>query len=113
MLEDNKNYFQYGAQKNKNNKSNYNEIKSYIQDDEENDGGKKNVEKKKIKYVFEIKIEEEPKKLIIRRGDDKDKIITNFCKKYGLDDIEKHKIIEVIDERLKNLNSNSNKFKKK
>ena len=113
LLEDNKNFFQYGAQKNKNNKSNYNEIKSYIQDDEENEEGKRNVEKKKIKYVFEIKIEEEPKKLIIRRGDNKNNIITNFCKKYGLDDIEKNKIIEVIDERLKNLNKNNIKNKKK
>ena len=104
LLEDNNNYFHYGA--NNKNKNDYSEIKSYVQDDEENEGGKKNLGKKKIKYVFEIKIEDEPKKLIIRRGDDKNNIIKNFCKKYGLDDIEKNKIIQVIDERLKNLNIN-------
>ena len=103
LLEDNQNYFQYGPPPDKN-KNNYNEIKSYIQDDEE-EGGKKNKEKKKIKYVFEIKIEDESKKLIIKKGDDKNIIIKNFCKKYGLDDIEKNKIIKVIDEQLKKLNS--------
>ena len=104
LLEDNKNYFQYGPQDK--NKNNYSEIKSYIQDDDENDSsGKKNIGKKKIKYVFEIKIEDEPKKLIIRRGDDKNIIIKNFCKKYGLDDIERKKIVEVIEEQLKNLNT--------
>ena len=109
LLEDNKNYFQYGPQDK--NKNNYSEIKSYIQDDDENDSsGKKTIGKKKIKYVFEIKIEDEPKKLIIRRGDDKNSIIKNFCKKYGLDDIERKKIVEVIEEQLKNLN---NKMKKK
>ena len=109
LLEDNKNYFQYGPQDK--NKNNYSEIKSYIQDDDENDSsGKKTIGKKKIKYVFEIKIEDEPKKLIIRRGDDKNIIIKNFCKKYGLDDIERKKIVEVIEEQLKNLNT---KMKKK
>ena len=115
LLEENKNYFHYGSQKskNKNNYSNYSEIKSYVQDDEENDGGKKNVEKKKIKYVFEIKIEDKPQKLILRKGDDKNKIIKNFCKKYGInDENEKNKLIEVIDERLKNLEHNM-KIKKK
>ena len=112
LLEENKNYFHYGAQKSKN-KSNYSDIKSYVQDDEENDVGKKNVEKKKIKYVFEIKIEDKPKKLILRKGDDKNNIIKNFCKKYGInDENEKNKLIEVIDERLKNL-ENNNKIKKK
>ena len=72
--------------------------------------GRKPQGKKKIKYVFEIKIEDEPKKLIIRRGDDKNIIIKNFCKKYGLDDIERKKIVEVIEEQLKNLNT---KMKKK
>ena len=104
LLEDNQNYFQYGPPPQDKNKNNYSEIKSYIQDDE--DGGvKKNKEKKKIKYVFEIKIEDESKKLIIKKGDDKNSIIKNFCKKYGLDDIEKNKIIKVIDEQLKKLNS--------
>lgn len=103
LLEDNNNYFQYGANKDKNN---YNEIKSYVQDDVDNNNGKKNVEKKIIKYVFEIKIEDKPKKLIIRRGDDKNNIIKEFCKKYGLDDIERNKLLQVIDERLKNLNYN-------
>mgnify|MGYP006873036622 CR=1 FL=1 len=108
LLEDNKNYFQYGQQDK--NKNNYSEIKSYIQDDDENDSsGKKTIGKKKIKYVFEIKIEDEPKKLIIRRGDDKNSIIKNFCKKYGLDDIERKKIVEVIEEQLKNLNTKMKK----
>jgi hypothetical protein len=101
LIEDNKNYFQYNVPKSKN-KSNYSEIKSYIQDDDD-DGGKKNLGKKKIKYVFEIKIEDEPKKLIIRRGDDKNNVLSNFCQKYGIDDGEKNKILQVIDERLKNL----------
>ena len=104
LLEDNQNYFQYGPPPQDKNKNNYSEIKSYIQDDEDG-GGKKNKEKKKIKYVFEIKIEDESKKLIIKKGDDKNIIIKNFCKKYGLDDIEKNKIIKVIDEQLKKLNS--------
>ena len=104
LLEDNQNYFQYGPPPQDKNKNNYSEIKSYIQDDEDG-GGKKNKEKKKIKYVFEIKIEDESKKLIIKKGDDKNSIIKNFCKKYGLDDIEKNKIIKVIDEQLKKLNS--------
>ena len=107
LLDDNKNYFQYGANNNKN-RNDYSEIKSYVQDDEENEG-KKNMGKKKVKYVFEIQIEDEPKKLIIRRGDNKNNIITNFCKKYGLDDIEKNKILKVINERLKNLNINNMK----
>ena len=102
LLEDNNNYFQYNIPKYKN-KSNYSEIKSYIQDDED-DGGKKNLGKKKIKYVFEIKIEDEPKKIIIRRGDDKNNVVKNFCKKYGIDDGERKKILQVIDERLKTLN---------
>ena len=45
LLEDNNNYFQYNIPKYKN-KSNYSEIKSYIQDDED-DGGKKNLGKRK------------------------------------------------------------------
>ena len=103
LLEDNKNYFQYDLLKNKNN---YNEIKSYIQDDVENNNGTKNNDKKIIKYVFEIKIEDKPQKLIIRRGDDKNNIIKDFCKQYGLDDKEKNKLLKVIDERLRSYNNN-------
>ena len=107
LLEDNNNnYFHYSSFKDKNS---YNEIKSYIQDDDENNNGKKNTGKKIIKYVFEIIIEDKPQKLIIRRGDNKNNIINDFCKKYGLDDIEKYKLLQVIDERLKNYN---NKIKK-
>ena len=104
LLEDNKNYFHYNLLKDKNN---YSEIKSYIQDEIENNyNGKKNNEKKIIKYVFEIKIEDKPQKLIIRRGDDKQNIIEDFCKQYGLDDKEKNKLLKVIDERLKSYNYN-------
>ena len=103
LLEDNKNYFQYDLLKDKNN---YSEIKSYIQDDVDNNNGAKNNEKKIIKYVFEIKIEDKPQKLIIRRGDDKHNIIKDFCKQYGLDDKEKNKLLKVIDERLKSYNYN-------
>ena len=106
MEDNNNNYFHYSSFKDKNS---YNEIKSYIQDDDENNNGKKNTGKKIIKYVFEIIIEDKPQKLIIRRGDNKNNIINDFCKKYGLDDIEKYKLLQVIDEILKNYN---NKIKK-
>ena len=79
----------------------YTEIKSYIQEDEKD---KQVKDKKKINYVFEIKIENEPKKLIMKKGDNKSKIIQEFCKEYGLDEIEKGKLSKIIDEHLIKLN---------
>ena len=96
LLKDNKNYFQYGKQET--NKSNYTEIKSYIQNDEKNDKNQK-----KIKYIFEIKIEDKPQKLILTKDDNKINVLNKFCKKFGINNIEKNKILKVINEQLKNL----------
>ena len=140
LLEDNNNYFQYGANKDKNN---YNEIKSYVQDDVDNNNGKKNVEKKIIKYVFEIKIEDKLsdklKNQSIKLGHVRELKKINYVqsihevtsatiddikdvagllnndddlgKPYKNDElyiqlIERNKLLQVIDERLKNLNYN-------
>ena len=73
--------------------------------------GKKNFGK--IKYIFEIKIEDEPKKLILRNGDNKKEVVEKFCDKYDLDDNEKDKILEVIGEQLKNLSNKKNNNQKK
>ena len=107
LFEDAQNYYQYDTPNKENNKNN-NEIISYILEEDDDDGKgnkKKDKKNKKIKYVFEIKIEDKSKKLILKKGDDKNIAINSFCKKYKLDDVEKNKIINVIDEQLKKLNS--------
>jgi hypothetical protein len=97
LLKDNKNYFQYGRQER--NKSYCSEIKSYIQNDEKN--GDKTP--KKIKYVFEIKIEDKPQKLILTKDVNKTNLINQFCKKFEINNEEKSKLIKVINEQLKSL----------
>lgn len=97
LLKENKNYFQYGRQER--NKSYCSEIKSYIQDDEKTD----DKTPKKIKYVFEIKIEDKPQKLILTKDVNKTNLINQFCKKFGINNEEKSKLIKVINEQLKNL----------
>jgi hypothetical protein len=97
LLKDNKNYFQYGRQER--NRSYCSEIKSYIQNDEKND----DKTPKKIKYVFEIKIEDKPQKLILTKDVNKTNLINQFCKKFGINNEEKSKLIKVINEQLKSL----------
>lgn len=97
LLKENKNYFQYRPQER--NKSFCSEIKSYIQDDEKTD----DKTPKKIKYVFEIKIEDKPQKLILTKDVNKTNLINQFCKKFGINNEEKSKLIKVINEQLKNL----------
>ena len=67
-------------------------------------------QKKRVKYVFEIKVENEMKKLIINKGEDKDLIVTDFCKKYNINEEEKNKILKIIEDRLQNLNGNLKKL---
>ncbi len=59
-------------------------------------------------YVFEIKVENELKKLVLKKGEDKNIIVKNFCEKYGINEEEKTKIIKIIDERLKNYSASQN-----
>ena len=56
---------------------------------------------KRIGYVFEIKVEKEMKKLILKKGQDKNLVVKNFCEKYNINDEEKNKILKIIDERIK------------
>ena len=107
LLKDNKNYFQYGKQEG--NISYYSEIKSYIQNDEKNDGKSQ----KKIKYVFEIKIEDKPQKLILTKDVNIKSLINQFCKKYGINNDEKIKFTKVISEQLKKLEKISDNRKNK
>ena len=64
--------------------------------------------KKRVGYVFEIKVENELKKLVLKKGEDKNIIVKNFCEKYGINEEEKTKIIKIIDERLKNYSASQN-----
>ena len=108
LLKDNKNYFQYRRQER--NKSYCSEIKSYIQDDEKTD----DKTPKKIKYVFEIKIEDKPQKLILTKDVNKTNLINQFCKKFGINNEEKSKLTKVINEQLKSLEKiNDNRKNKK
>jgi hypothetical protein len=108
LLKDNKNYFQYRRQER--NKSYCSEIKSYIQDDEKTD----DKTPKKIKYVFEIQIEDKPQKLILTKDVNKTNLINQFCKKFGINNEEKSKLTKVINEQLKSLEKiNDNRKNKK
>ena len=61
--------------------------------------------KKRVGYVFEIKVNNEMKKLILKKGENKNIIVQNFCKKYNIKEKEKVKILKIIEERLNNLNN--------
>ena len=103
LFEDNKkNYFKYnnkkinndsGIEPPKNKKINNNNI---------------NNTKKRVGYVFEIKVENELKKLILKKGEDKNLVVKNFCEKYGINENEKKKIMKIIDERLKYYSASQN-----
>ena len=53
------------------------------------------------KYIFEIFIENEPKKLVVNQNDDINIQIKEFCSKYKLDNNEKKQIIEIINKKIK------------
>ena len=103
LFEDNKkNYFKYnnkkinndsGIEPPKNKKINNNNI---------------NNTKKRVGYVFEIKVENELKKLVLKKGEDKNLVVKNFCEKYGINENEKKKIMKIIDERLKYYSASQN-----
>ena len=58
---------------------------------------------KKIKFVFQIKIEGEPKKLIIYEKEDKMKKIEEFCEMYNLDSYEKQQIINAVKQKFEKI----------
>ena len=58
---------------------------------------------KKEKYIFEIYIENKPKKLIINQGDDIKYKIKEFCNKYNLDYNDKKQIINTINKQIKGM----------
>lgn len=68
LFEDNnKNYFKYGNNGDKNYESS--EVKANEEEKtKKNNNKNSNINKKRIKYVFEIKVENEMKKLILKKG---------------------------------------------
>ena len=97
LFEDNKkNYFKYNKKLNANKE---------IKPEDKKELKNKTNTKKRIKYVLEIKVENEMKKLIINKDEDKNLFVINFCKKYNINEEEdKNKILRIIEDRLKNLN---------
>ena len=59
---------------------------------------------KKEKYIFEIFVEKQPKKLIIYKGDDINLKIKEFCCKYNLDYNDKKLIVNNINQQIKVIN---------
>ena len=104
--DNNKNYFKYNNKINENSGIKSEEIKTKKKKNNKNDNNINNNSKKRVGYVFEIKVENEVKKLILKKNDDKNLIVKNFCEKYGINEEEKNKILKIIDERLKNYNAN-------
>ena len=103
LFEDNKkNYFKYN-----NNEINNDSSIEPPKTKKINNNNNNNT-KKRVGYVFEIKVENELKKLVLKKGEDKNIIVKNFCEKYGINEEEKTKIIKIIDERLKNYSSSQN-----
>ena len=103
LFEDNnKNYFKYGNNGDKIYESS--EVKPNEEEKtKKNNNKNSNSNKKRIKYVFEIKVENEMKKLILKKGEDKNLVVKNFCEKYNINEKEKNKILKIIEDRLKNL----------
>ena len=97
LFEDNKkNYFKYDKKLN---------VNKEIKPEDKKELKNKTNTKKRIKYVLEIKVENEMKKLIINKDEDKNLFVINFCKKYNINEEEdKNKILRIIEDRLKNLN---------
>ena len=58
---------------------------------------------KKVKYTFEIFVENKPKKLIIYYGDDVNIKIREFCNKYKLDYNDKQQIFNTINKQIKDV----------
>ena len=104
LFEDNKkNYFKYN-----NNEINNDSSIEPPKTKKINNNNINNNTKKRVGYVFEIKVENELKKLVLKKGEDKNIIVKNFCEKYGINEEEKTKIIKIIDERLKNYSTSQN-----
>ena len=55
--------------------------------------------KKTFKFVFQVKIDEEYKKLIINENQNIKEKIDEFCLKYELDEYEKGQIIEAVNRK--------------
>ena len=103
LFEDNKkNYFKYNNKK-INNDSGIEPLKN-----KKINNNNINNTKKRVGYVFEIKVENELKKLILKKGEDKNLVVKNFCEKYGINENEKKKIMKIIDERLKYYSASQN-----
>ena len=104
LFEDNKkNYFKYN-----NNEINNDSSIEPPKTKKINNNNINNNTKKRVGYVFEIKVENELKKLVLKKGEDKNIIVKNFCEKYGINEEEKTKIIKIIYERLKNYSASQN-----
>ena len=105
LFEDNKkNYFKYNNNKINNDSSMKPPNNKKIIKNNNNI----NNTKKRVGYVFEIKVENELKKLVLKKGEDKNLVVKNFCEKYGINEDEKTKIIKIIDERLKHYSASKN-----
>ena len=108
LFEDNnKNYFKYNNNK-INNDSSVEPQKNTKINNINNNINNINNSKKRVGYVFEIKVENELKKLVLKKGEDKNLIVKNFCEKYGINEEEKTKIIKIIDQRLQNYSASQN-----
>ena len=108
LFEDNnKNYFKYNDNK-INNDSSVEPQKNTKINNINNNINNINNSKKRVGYVFEIKVENELKKLVLKKGEDKNLIVKNFCEKYGINEEEKTKIIKIIDQRLQNYSASQN-----
>ena len=108
LFEDNnKNYFKYNNNK-INNDSSVEPQKNPKINNINNNINNINNSKKRVGYVFEIKVENELKKLVLKKGEDKNLIVKNFCEKYGINEEEKTKIIKIIDQRLQNYSASQN-----
>ena len=108
LFEDNnKNYFKYNNNK-INNDSSVELQKNPKIININNNINNINNSKKRVGYVFEIKVENELKKLVLKKGEDKNLIVKNFCEKYGINEEEKTKIIKIIDQRLQNYSASQN-----
>ena len=55
---------------------------------------------KKVKYIFQIKVGDEKKKLILYDVDNRREKIEEFCGLYKLKDFEKEQIIEIIGKKI-------------
>ena len=108
LFEDEKNNFNYNNKIKEKNGIKTEEIKSKTKKNikTNNNNNINNNQKKRVGYVFEIKVENEIKKLILKKTDDKNLVVKNFCEKYGINEEEKNKILKIIDERLKNYSAN-------